>query len=329
MTYIIKHGRHIDLGEYKGFERFDYWREIVSSEFVNSLCDPHEDQNVDDFSADLRAGINLGEVKISEIISNPQIVRRTPTQISKLNEDDFLINVQIKNNSLITQADKTHVLKQGDFVLYDSSEPYALTFSHDFHQLVIQVPRKMLNRYIASPEKYLAQPVDASGGLGRIFREYAISLTKELSRNKVLASEHLAENFVAMMALSLGSNFLNAGPCEKAVVKYKLIQRIKHYIDNNALDPTLDNKKIAQSQGISVRYLYKLFQNETETPREIIINKRLSIAHGLLSSAQYKKLSIESIADTTGFSSASHFSTAFMKKYGYRPSSVAGLKDES
>ncbi len=108
----------------------------------------------------------------------------------------------------------------------------------------------------------------------------------------------------------------------QSVVRKSLRTRILHYIDTNLCDPLLSNAQIAQAAGISIRYLHKLFQQETESIHALILRKRLERSRDLINDSAYAGHSIEQIAYSTGFSSAAHFSRSFKKHFGLSPSDL-------
>ena len=325
MSFIIKKGYQQDVEKHQGISRFDYWREVISNEYVQLGCDPYPDRgDINNFDAALRGGIGLGDVKFSEVISSPQIAKRTMEQIRKAGEDDFLISFQMEKQCVVRQYGREAILTPGSFAMYDSTAPYSLSFSEAFHQFVIQMPREVLARHLIEPEKYSAVTMNANSGLGLVLKDFIFSLVGELSTSEVPPSEVLSENLVNLIALSFSSTVFQNDLAESDCVKEALMRRIRQFVENNLFDPKLNNNRIAESQGISVRYLHKLFQNEEESIHEMIINKRLASAYELLMDDSDTRPSVENIAYHVGFSGAPHFSRAFKARYGICPSSVGG-----
>lgn len=323
MSFIIQEGYQKEADARQGASNFDYWREVVCGEFVQLGCEPQPGQDLNDFEANLRGGVGFTDVSFSEVISKPQIVKRTAEHISKSGEDDFLISFQLENNCTVRQYGREALLTPGSFALYDSTAPYSLSFEENFHQFVVQMPRDVLARHLIEPEKYAAISVNASTGLGSVLKDFIFSLANELSSSEVAPSDVLSENLVSLIALSFSSTVMQSGLAESDCVKDALIRRIKQFVESNLFDSTLNNNKVAESQGISIRYLHKLFQEKEESIHEMILNKRLSAAYELLSTNRSTKPTIESVAYHVGFSGASHFSRAFKIRYGVCPSSIS------
>ena len=323
MNFIIDNGYQRDVEQFSGSARFDFWRDVVSKQYVKLDCDGMNAENIQGFTGSLRGGLGLGPVQFSEVISDPQIAIRSRRQIAEANEDDFLISFQIEKECVVSQNGRDAHLKPGSFALYDSATAYSLTFEQPFHQFVLQMPREVLTRHLLDPEKYTATAITAQSGIGNVVQNFIFSLVKELCSDDDQPNDLVAENLVNLIALSLTSTVMTNELVESDSVKEALLRRVRQFIDSNLFDPKLTNAKIAESQGISVRYLHKLFQNEQESIHELILGKRLQAAYKLLQESGGTKLSIESVALHVGFSSAPHFSRTFKAHFGVCPSEVS------
>jgi AraC-like DNA-binding protein len=71
--------------------------------------------------------------------------------------------------------------------------------------------------------------------------------------------------------------------------------------------------------GISVRYLYLLFQAEGTAPAHWILERRLEQASRLLADPRQAGRTITDIAFSVGFKDASHFTRAFKSRHGLGP----------
>lgn len=323
MQYLISSGVNRSVDREHGPSRFSFWRDVISEEYVKLECEPVSRGSREYFSGTVRSGVPLGQVRCSEVIADPQVALRTKKQIAEANEDDFLISFQLKSNCVVRQSGRQTLLTPGSFALYDSTAPYSLSFEEEFHQLVLQMPRDVLMRHLLEPEKHTATAISATCGIGLILQTFVFSLMKELSASQDSPNELLAENLVNLIALSLSSSVTHSKLAELTSVREALVRRIYQFIDANLFDPGLTNLKVAESQGVSIRYLHKVFENETETVHEHILNRRLSAAQSLLKEREPTRNTIEQIALHVGFSSASHFSRAFKSRFGCCPSEWA------
>lgn len=316
MTNLILSGYRKDTSELRKQDRLDYWRDIICDEFVQLDC---EKVTSGDFIGELHGGVGISQLRFSEVIADPQFVVRSRRQIARSTQADFLISFQVEQRGLIRQNGREALLTPGSFAMYDSTQPYSLTFKERFHQFVLQMPKDILARHLINPEQYTAIPISGQAGLGAVLSNFIFSLAKEL-QNVSQASDELADNLVEMIALAFSSSLMLDQVGTQSVVRKSLRRRILHFIDTNLCNPLLSNACIAQAVGISVRYLHKLFEDEQETIHALILRRRLERARALLVDPRYAGHSIEQIAYNTGFASAPHFSRSFKKHFGISPS---------
>jgi AraC-like DNA-binding protein len=84
----------------------------------------------------------------------------------------------------------------------------------------------------------------------------------------------------------------------------------------------LSLEAIARHQGISPRYVRKLFELEGTTFTEFVLDQRLARAHRMLIDRQFGDRTIGAIAFEAGFGDLSYFNRAFRRRYGATPSDV-------
>lgn len=318
MDFLIDEGYHKKTSDVPDRESFAYWRDLICDEFVQLDCEPVVEGG---FKGELRGGGRVSDLRFSEVVTDPQRVIRSRRKIAQSTEEEFLISFQVAQQGIVRQNNREAILQPGSFALYDSTEPYTLSFDQPFHQLIVQIPKDVMSRHLINPEQYTAIPISAENGLGAVLKNLVFSLATELSSLED-ASDELSENLLQMIAMAFSSSVMLEQIHDSSVGRESLKRRILQYIDHNLCDPELNNGHIAQAQGISKRYLNKLFQNDSETIHTLILGKRLQKARTLLADPRYHGHSIERIAFSVGFSNAGHFSRSFKKAYGINPSEL-------
>jgi AraC-like DNA-binding protein len=88
-------------------------------------------------------------------------------------------------------------------------------------------------------------------------------------------------------------------------------------IYERATDPRLTPTAIAEELNISLRQLYRAF-DDAESPAALIRRRRLERAAEVLASRR-SIANVESVAQECGFSSAEYFSRAFRREFGLSP----------
>lgn len=95
-----------------------------------------------------------------------------------------------------------------------------------------------------------------------------------------------------------------------------LIDRIRHFIVENATDPSLEPTVVAKTHHVSLRLLQGLFADAGSSPAKFIRDQRLTHARRLLDGGE----SITRAASLSGFSDLGTFTRAFRRRFGCTPS---------
>jgi AraC family transcriptional regulator len=136
-----------------------------------------------------------------------------------------------------------------------------------------------------------------------------------------LYAESLA-NALAIHLLRHYSFGLKAKPRPKSGLSRPKLCQVAEYIDTH-LDNGLSLEQMAQLTGYSAFHFARLFKTATgRSPHQYVIERRVARAQELL---RHSKLPKADIAYEVGFSSQSHFVTAFKKAVGVTPGVYRGI----
>ena len=124
-----------------------------------------------------------------------------------------------------------------------------------------------------------------------------------------------------VLALAFDSAQRNE-PLADPVVQRARLRSIKAWLEDHVCDPNLTLEAVAKANAISLRYLHALFRLEGTSASHWIWNRRLERSYDMLLRSDNDARSLTEIAWDAGFSSSSHFSTMFRRKFGLRPSDV-------
>jgi acetamidase/formamidase/AraC-like DNA-binding protein len=108
---------------------------------------------------------------------------------------------------------------------------------------------------------------------------------------------------------------LSGGTANKAATLHRLCQAAERRLD----DPDLTPAKIAAAEGISERYLQKLFEGTGSSFTHYLRERRLQRAWADLSNPAEAHHSISEIAFRAGFNDSAHFSRTFRQRFGISP----------
>lgn len=207
------------------------------------------------------------------------------------------------------------------------SAPASLRFYGDFEQLVINAPRLAISPRLIAPLTLRLGVVREDGGIASVFsamlRATAQSLD-ELTPDQLRPIElALTEFLIACLARQDGARALAGAVGTKAAHMHKICQTIETMLG----DPDLTAQKVADSNGVSLRYLQKLFAGSGLTFVNYLRTRRLERCRADIASPLYAHQSITQICFRWGFNSSSHFSRAFRDQYGVSPREYRRIKE--
>jgi acetamidase/formamidase/AraC-like DNA-binding protein len=127
-------------------------------------------------------------------------------------------------------------------------------------------------------------------------------------------SYSLAELLMSLVH-QLGSSMDAGATTTQAALLHRIFQTIERRLD----DPDLTPARVAQREGISERYLQKLFEGAGDNFSHYVRERRLQRSWADLSSPSEAHRSVSEIAFHYGFNDAAHFSRTFRERFGLSP----------
>lgn len=123
--------------ELPSHDRIPIWNDVVWRNYVPLNIDitPR-----DDFKGQVLLS-QLGGVRIVTSGSRAQRITRTPKLIAQDNEEYLMVGLQLKGSSIIEQHRRQAQLESGDFVFWDTRQPYTIVFPNDWEMAVFQFPQ--------------------------------------------------------------------------------------------------------------------------------------------------------------------------------------------
>lgn len=149
-----------------------------------------------------------------------------------------------------------------------------------------------------------------------------ISLLRRNPPGSVRIGEMAARHIYDLTALVL-DGFVRGGAARNetsiAAARLKLVQRD---ILERLSDHDLNIEAVARRQGVTVRYVQRLFENAGTTFSDFVREQRLEQAYRLLRERDRASSTITTIAYDAGFSEVSSFNRAFRKRFDATPSEI-------
>jgi AraC family transcriptional regulator, positive regulator of tynA and feaB len=266
---------------------------------------------------------NICGFNASDITSNSRHCERTHRDIRLDGVDHWYAVFQIAGGSTILQNDHPVELGVGDWTLIDSARP--VTYVNGAHEqwLSLQLPRRPLLSHLGF-EPQISTRDRTKSQLARLLFQLVVDAAQEEDAVPTPVGTYMQ---LAIYDL-LGAVFAPSSEMPVSARTDKLFNRICQVIMDRFTNPDLGPREVAAEEGISLRYLQKLFTERDLTCSHFIESVRLDHAadlldrRALLSTAQ----PLSAIAYASGFADYTNFARKFRRRFGYAPGAHAGKR---
>lgn len=265
---------------------------------------------------------DIANVSITTFDSDEQRVFRTQSRISRDPDDSYVFVMPVRKELYFNQAGRSGFVKPGGYVLVRTSEFYELSCPDEFMNWTVKIPGEELRRRIPDVDDYCACRFGNNLPMAHIARQHIRSVALTFGNVNPPNAKNLSGNLIDAIGLVIGSELEAMTGVGDSHSQYRLRRRIMDHIRQNLHDPELSPKAVAEAIGISVSYLYKLFQSSDTTLGEYLSAQRLQAAYERLATFEHRKVTVAEVAYSVGFRNLSHFSRVFRDKYHCSPSAV-------
>lgn len=311
---MSNHSSYFQTSDAKVTERFSFWKEAVCDTYVQLDCEyngqtPFEGMLVVD---------GYDTITYSKVRGLRHQVYRRRHNISRSNENDFLLSLQLKETAHITQRGNNSTLYPFDFVIYDSTEPYDLELTDHFRMIVLQFPKERLLSRLSNAEMLVAKKISATSDIGNFVSGNIVQLCNMLSAQKQPSQILFQEVLLDLIASSLAT--IEDSQFELSTPEQHILLRAKTFILSHLSNPDLDLQTVATAVGMSVRRLSEIFASNGLTIAGFIREARLNRVASELQDVRFIRQTISEIALRNGFNNIQNFSTSFRKHFNCTPS---------
>lgn len=296
---------------------FAQWKKLVSESFVPLEATPVT-PGEQAFSGRL-AGRRIRELAIVQVDAMPHRVERTPELINGTDGGFYKLSLQLSGRGLLVQDGREAALEAGDLAIYDTGQPYTLTFEEQFTTLVLMFPKQLLGLAPEDMSQMTAVRLGRGHRLGRAVVPFLTQIGRMLPELDGPIGHRLAMNTVDLLSTLLADE-AHALPDAEAGGQERLLRRVQHFIDGQLANPDLSPGFIAAAHFISVRSLHKLFEESGTTAAAWIRGRRLDGARRDLADPLQADVPVGAIGARWGLPDPAHFSRVFRAAYGQSPS---------
>ncbi len=291
---------------YSEHDRLEAWRDVLSAVGL----EPSAGSAVHTGHATASRRTAEGVV-LARLAAGPQAV----SPVSRLADDMPIVLLPIEDGVTLRTASGHQIVSIGHLLLLPRKGDWSVAFQRDMRALVLSVTSDAFHgRKIGKPV-FDEVRVLAPGGFTEVFSRTLETAARNLETLSDIEWAAVAQSFADLLPTFIAPTTDAGGTATQAAILHRLCQTIERKLD----DPDLTPARVAESEGISERYLQKIFEGSGSSFTHYLRERRLQRTSAELSNPAEAHHSISEIAYRNGFNDSAHFSRTFRHRFGLSP----------
>ncbi|MET0877141.1 MAG: acetamidase/formamidase family protein [Tardiphaga sp.] len=244
-----------------------------------------------------------------------------PQALSPLPElaDDMPIVLLPSEDGVTLRTSAGHqIVSAGQLLLLPRRGDWSVAFQSDMRVAVLSVTSPAFHGRKTGQPALTTPHVPAPGGFAEVFAQTLGSAARSLETLSDVEWSAIAQGLADLLPIFLrqcAAPTDSGGTATRSAILHRICQTIERRLGDADLAPG----RVAQAEGISERYLQKLFEGTGSSFTHYLRERRLQRAWADLSSPAEAQHSISEIAYRSGFNDSAHFSRAFRARFGLSP----------
>lgn len=298
----------IDTNSVAARDRLPFWTELADK-FIAPLTIEVPDDST--FEARMYRAA-LRECDIVSPCSSPARIYNSPG----IDVGAYNLQLQHVGSSINHTGGRTSLLNEGDFLLFDPSQPLELTFTEPTQTIVLRLPVPYVEARMPRLKQMVGIPVRGDSGAGALFSRFLRTAWSQLETGENDWGDTMSDVIWPLLDLAYSS----VHPTTLDMNRRDLRRRaVLDLIEAHLCETELDTHRIATRVGVSARYVQLLFAEMATTPSAYIQRRRLERAASRLDK-EGSDVTITEIAFDVGFNDLSSFCRSFRRRFGMSPS---------
>jgi acetamidase/formamidase/AraC-like DNA-binding protein len=298
---------------YPGDRRADAWKSALAP-LAMKIKRLDDDGHL---RASSRSVVSPLGISFSHIASSPQEL----SCATQRGDAGVWLALHLEGRARLEAESDVSDLVPGDIAFGSLGVPFGLAFDTDFRHLFVKVPQSVLASRLVRPFPMRIGRSSGKSGFGHVFAGMLGSIAEtieKLTPDQLRPIEIALTEFLATSLVSeVPDGTLRGATCTQTAI----LNRICQLIEARLGEHDFSRETVATKEGISPRYVQKLFENAGETFAHYLRLRRLERCRSELVNPIYAHLSITDICYRWGFNDSAHFSRAFRDQYGMSPRS--------
>ncbi|GAA3168834.1 hypothetical protein GCM10010531_22320 [Blastococcus jejuensis] len=294
-------------------DQFDYWREVICQAFVPLT--PGRKNGGPGFAWRVETRPLVG-INRARIASQAQTTSHGPREVAATDDAFYFVNLQLAGRCRTRIGRADTVVRPGQFVLVDTTQPYYFDFDDDWRMLSFRLPHRLLGSRPSGVAPRLGVPVDGHG-VGGVVTALMRALWDVGDAAGPSSSHELEQSFASAVLAATAPAAPSATP--RAVLRAAVLRHVEEHLTDSALSVT----SVCRRFAISPRTLHNLFVDGDDTFAATVRGLRLDrCARVLADRGTTATATVAEVAAAHGFDDPTTFTRAFRRRFGTRPSDV-------
>ncbi|ATE77995.1 AraC family transcriptional activator of tynA and feaB [Pseudomonas sp. PvR086] len=260
-----------------------------------------------------------GGLSLANLRTNAGLIKRDKPNADHDNEQDCFLVSQRSGYCQITQYGQSIQLAPGDLLLMDSAGSIEISPFGLIEHVSVSLSRNEVCKQLGSQSRTFGK-ISSSKACGRMLHVLVDQLCKDawVGEGAVGEGEALQSAFVSLLGSAFDQDQVS-GDDVTSLQGNNLRSYVQKVIDESLTQPGLSPVGLANRLNISVRHLYRLFEEQDDSVCRYIQRARLKRSADDLTNPFLRSESITSIAYKWGFTDSAHFSRSFKKQFELSP----------
>jgi AraC-like DNA-binding protein len=290
-------------------ERFAFWREVVCRTVLNVATESPPER----FSARI-TGRKFGALRFAAFDSTGHEIVRSRAHVARAPEDYYLISLQLRGRSLITQDDDCFALEPDEIAIVDGQRPFRIAFPEPVSRVIAVVPHAVIDRRAPWLRRPPRRKITPSSPFIDLARRHLLQLTAGRTGLSESEASLLTDNLCNLLALASARE----APPTRLQPELQLAALLA-FCRQNLHDPELSPRLAAARLGLSVRTVHLRFETLGQSFGRWVLEHRLDVCGRTLRDPGQRGCSVAEIAYRWGFNDLSHFNKTFRARFGMPP----------
>jgi len=265
----------------------------------------------------------LGIMGLSEMECDSVMYRRNRNHFKEEKDNSLLITIPHLSDVHFHQASRQTSCGVGGFLVEQGDMPYEFSHNKRNKLWVLKVPTASVQSRLGPTERLSALTFDARSGIGSYFVGAVRNTIESIDVINDTAREMAGQHLLDLLCLSMRSDDRILDSASSSI-RAAHLQRAEQFIRDNLENPHLTSRLVAESCGISQRYLQGLFAENETSVVGYIRDKRLTRCHETLTLA-HDSTSVAQIANRWGFYDQAQFCKHYRNRFGCTPTDTRKL----